>query len=197
MTEKLYYSDSHCRAFTARVLDCKACGDEWEILLDKTAFFPGGGGQEADRGTLAGMAVIALREEGDVIWHRCAAPLDVGREVQGELDWDTRFARMQFHSGEHLISGLAHSLFGCENVGFHMSAGFETIDFDKELSAEDIALLERRANEAVWANVPSAAGFPRPRSWPPCLTGAKRRWRGRCALWRPGPTTAVPAAYPM
>lgn len=160
MTEKLYYADSHCRSFTARVLDCRAQGESWELLLDKTAFFPGGGGQEADAGTLAGMAVLGLREEDGKIWHRCAAPLETGADVQGELDWPLRFSRMQFHSGEHLLSGLAHKLFGCENVGFHMSEGFETIDFDRELSPEELTLLERRANEAVWANVPFRCWFP-------------------------------------
>ena len=160
MTEKLYYTDSHCRAFAARVLACRVCGEEWEILLDKTAFFPGGGGQEADGGILAGMAVIALREEGEDVWHRCAAPLEAGTEVQCEIDWVARFARMQFHSGEHILSGLAHNLFGCENVGFHMSEGFITIDFDKELSTNDLALLEQRANEIVWENQPFRCFFP-------------------------------------
>lgn len=160
MTEKLYYSDSHCRAFTARVLDCRPCGEEWEVLLDKTAFFPGGGGQDADGGSLSGVAVLGMREDGEAVWHRCAAPLAVGMEVLGEIDWAARFSRMQFHSGEHLLSGLAHNLFGCENVGFHMSEGFVTIDFDKELSADDLALLERRANEVVWENQPFRCFFP-------------------------------------
>lgn len=160
MTEKLYYSDSHCRAFTARVLDCRESGGEWEILTDKTAFFPGGGGQEADSGTLGGVTVCGMREDGDDIWHRCSAPLAVGNVVQGEIDWPARFSRMQFHSGEHILSGLAHNLYGCENVGFHMSEGFVTIDFDKELSAEELSLLERRANEAVWENEPFRCFFP-------------------------------------
>ena len=160
MTEKLYYSDSHCRAFSARVLDCRPCGEGWDVLLDKTAFFPGGGGQEADGGHIAGVAVSAMHEEGDDVWHRCAAPFAVGSEVQGEIDWAARFARMQFHSGEHILSGLAHNLFGCENVGFHMSEGFVTIDFDKELSAAELALLERRANETVWADEPFRCYFP-------------------------------------
>ena len=160
MTEKLYYTDSHCRAFTARVLDCRESGKLWEILTDKTAFFPGGGGQEADGGTLGGVTVCGMREDGDDVWHRCAAPLPVGSEVQGEIDWAARFSRMQFHSGEHILSGLAHNLYGCENVGFHMSEGFVTIDFDKELSAAELARLERGANEAVWKNEPFRCFFP-------------------------------------
>lgn len=160
MTEKLYYTDSHCRAFTARILDCREDEKGWEVLLDKTAFFPGGGGQEADGGSLAGVAVTGMREEGELVWHRCAAPLAVGSEVQGEINWPARFARMQFHSGEHILSGLAHNLFGCENVGFHMSEGFVTIDFDKELSAGELALLERRANETIWENQPFRCFFP-------------------------------------
>ena len=160
MTEKLYYLDSHTRSFTATVEECRAAGENWEIRLDATAFFPEGGGQKSDAGTLGKVRVLEVKEKEGEIWHRCDAPLEAGSTVEGEIDWETRFGRMQLHSGEHIVSGIAHSLWGCENVGFHMSDDFVTIDFDIELDASQLSELERRANEAVWANIPYRTWFP-------------------------------------
>lgn len=154
MTEKLFYADAHMRKFTARVLSCEERGKLYAVTLDRTAFFPEGGGQGGDIGTLGGIQVTDTREENGEIVHFCASPLTLGAEVTGEIDWETRFARMQIHSAEHLVSGHAHSLWGCENIGFHMDEHGATIDFDRELDAEQLAQLERLANEAVWQNLP-------------------------------------------
>lgn len=154
MTEKLFYADAHMRKFTARVLSCEERGKLYAVTLDRTAFFPEGGGQGGDTGTLGGIQVTDTREENGEIVHFCASPLTLGAEVTGEIDWETRFARMQIHSAEHLVSGHAHSLWGCENIGFHMDEHGATIDFDRELDAEQLAQLERLANEAVWQNLP-------------------------------------------
>ena len=154
MTEKLFYADAHMRKFTARVLSCEERGKLYAVTLDRTAFFPEGGGQGGDVGTLGGVGVADTREENGEIVHFCASPLTLGAEVTGEIDWETRFARMQIHSAEHLVSGHAHSLWGCENIGFHMDEHGATIDFDRELDAEQLAQLERLANEAVWQNLP-------------------------------------------
>lgn len=154
MTEKLFYADAHMRKFTARVLSCEERGKLYAVTLDRTAFFPEGGGQGGDTGTLGGIQVTDTREENGEIVHFCASPLTIGAEVTGEIDWETRFARMQTHSAEHLVSGHAHSLWGCENIGFHMDEHGATIDFDRELDAEQLAQLERLANEAVWQNLP-------------------------------------------
>lgn len=154
MTEKLFYADAHMRKFTARVLSCEERGKLYAVTLDRTAFFPEGGGQGGDIGTLGGVQVTDTREENGEIVHFCASPLTLGAEVTGEIDWETRFARMQIHSAEHLVSGHAHSLWGCENIGFHMDEHGATIDFDRELDAEQLAQLERLANEAVWQNLP-------------------------------------------
>ena len=154
MTEKLFYADAHMRKFTARVLSCEERGKLYAVTLDHTAFFPEGGGQGGDIGTLGGVQVTDTREENGEIVHFCASPLTIGAEVTGEIDWETRFARMQIHSAEHLVSGRAHSLWGCENIGFHMDEHGATIDFDRELDAEQLAQLERLANEAVWQNLP-------------------------------------------
>lgn len=154
MTEKLFYADAHMRKFTARVLSCEERGKLYAVTLDRTAFFPEGGGQGGDIGTLGGVQVTDTREENGEIVHFCASPLTLCAEVTGEIDWETRFARMQIHSAEHLVSGHAHSLWGCENIGFHMDEHGATIDFDRELDAAQLAQLERLANEAVWQNLP-------------------------------------------
>lgn len=154
MTEKLFYAEAHMRKFTARVLSCEERGKLYAVTLDRTAFFPEGGGQGGDVGTLGGVSVADTREENGEIVHFCASPLTIGAEVTGEIDWETRFARMQIHSAEHLVSGHAHSLWGCENIGFHMDEHGATIDFDRELDAEQLVQLERLANEAVWQNLP-------------------------------------------
>lgn len=160
MTEKLYWTDSHLRSFEARVLSCTEEKGRWAVILDRTAFFPEGGGQSADTGTLNGVRVEDTRERGEAVVHYCAAPLTEGSLVRGELDWDERFPRMQFHSGEHIVSGLAHQKWGCSNVGFHMNPAFVTLDFDRELTAEQLSELEEAANAAIWANLPVRILFP-------------------------------------
>ena len=154
MAEKLFYADAHMRKFAARVRSCEESGRLFAVTLDRTAFFPEGGGQSGDIGTLGGARVTDTREERGEILHFCDAPLVPGAEVTGELDWETRFARMQIHSAEHLVSGHAHALWGCGNVGFHMDEHGATIDFDRELDAPQLMRLERLVNEDVWKNLP-------------------------------------------
>ena len=160
MTERLYYTDGHLSLFEARVLSCEAEKGGYAVRLDRTAFFPGGGGQEADEGVLAGQKILSLREEGEDIIHVVENPLEPGVAVTGELDWPLRFRRMQGHSGEHILSGMVHRLFGCDNVGFHMGEEGMTIDFSVELSREELQRAELEANRAVWRNVPIRTLLP-------------------------------------
>jgi len=160
MTERLYWADSHLREFDARVLSCTEEKGRWAVVLDQTAFYPEGGGQSADTGTLNGVAVEDTRERGESVVHLCGAPLAVGSAVHGVLDWGLRFQRMQFHSAEHILSGLAHRKWGCNNVGFHMNPAFVTLDFDRELTADQLAELEAEANAIVWENRPVRIFFP-------------------------------------
>lgn len=162
MTERLYYFDGHLSRFEARVLSCEAEKDGYAVKLDRTAFFPGGGGQEADEGIIAGQKLLALREEGEDIVHVVEKPLEPGAAVTGELDWPLRFRRMQGHSGEHILSGTVHRLFGYDNVGFHMGAADMTIDFSGELDRDDLRRVELEANRAVWRNVPIRTLLPGP-----------------------------------
>ena len=162
VTEKLYYIDSLRTEFTARVLSCEAAKDAFDVVLDRTAFFPEGGGQPGDAGMLGSVRVLDTRERDGVVLHRCTGPLGVGAEVSGAVDRELRFARMQIHSGEHIVSGTAHRDWGCENVGFHMTERAAVLDFDRELDAQQLSALERMANEAVWADLPIRILTPSP-----------------------------------
>ena len=162
MTEKLYYSDGHLSRFTARVTSCEKEDGVWAVKLDRSAFFPGGGGQEADEGVLSDMKLLGLCEEGEDIVHLTPAPLEPGALVEGRIDWPLRFSRMQGHSGEHILSGTVHRLFGYDNVGFHMGEEAITIDFSGELSREDLSRAELEANRAIWRDVPVRTLLPTP-----------------------------------
>ncbi|MGI5976846.1 MAG: alanyl-tRNA editing protein [Candidatus Limivicinus sp.] len=160
MAEKLYYTDSHIHEFTAAVTACEKSGKGYRIALDRTAFFPEGGGQLADTGKIGGVRVLDVQEKDGEVWHYCDGPLEVGSEFDCALDWEQRRRRMQNHSGEHIVSGISHRLHGVENVGFHMGEEFMTIDFDKELSWDELMEIEKLANEAVRDNIPVRAWFP-------------------------------------
>lgn len=160
MTEKLYYTDSHIKEFDAEVTYCEKTEKGYEIILNKTAFFPGGGGQEPDEGTIGAAVVVSAFERGDDVVHLTDAPLEVGTEYPCRLDWEKRFARMQIHSGEHIISGIVYSKWGFNNVGFHMNDDFAIIDFDGELTREELDWVETQANIAIGRNIPFAAEFP-------------------------------------
>ena len=162
MTERLYYADSHQQSFYARVIACRPAGNGWAVVLDRTAFFPEGGGQPGDTGTLNGVPVSDTREEEGEILHFVSLPFREGAQVSGALDWDRRFGLMQNHSGEHILSGIAHRLFGCDNVGFHMSGGEITIDLSSELTAQQLERLEEEANRVVFEDRSVRTYFPKP-----------------------------------
>ena len=98
-TRKIYYEDSHLAAFSASVLDCTPTEKGYEVVLDATAFYPEGGGQAADTGMLGGVQVLFTRERGETVVHLCSGPLTAEQVVEGIIDWEKRFARMQQHSG--------------------------------------------------------------------------------------------------
>ncbi len=162
MTEKLYYQDAFLREFTGRVLSCEKGKKGWEVVLDRTAFYPEGGGQPADQGTLGGAAVLDVHERDGVITHLCGGPVETGSEVQGTIDWDRRFDFMQQHSGEHIVSGIICGKFGCDNVGFHIGHDVVTIDFNANLTMEDVREVERLANRYIWEDHPVDVAFPSP-----------------------------------
>ena len=159
-TEKLYYIDSHLFDFEATVLDCRETEKGWALILDRTAFFPEGGGQQADTGFIGTVPVRDVQEQGGEILHFCGEALPVGAHLPCRVEREQRLVRMQNHSGEHIVSGLANRLYGCENVGFHMGEDCMTIDFDRELSWQQLMEIETLANEAVRDNLPVLCSFP-------------------------------------
>ena len=161
-TEKLYYQDPYQTTFTARVLTCEPSKTGYLVTLDRTAFYPEGGGQPADHGVLGGVTVTDVHEKDGVIFHTCSGPVEVGSTVEGSIDWTRRFDHMQQHSGEHILSGLLCSLYDCSNVGFHLGADTVTIDYDRELTWEQVLEAERQANEAIWRDTPAEITFPAP-----------------------------------
>lgn len=157
---RLYYADSHAKTFDAVVTACRAAENGWDITLDATAFYPEGGGQPCDKGQLGESAVLAVREEAGEIIHTCDAPLAVGSTVTGTIDWQRRFDLMQQHSGEHMVSGTVHRLYGYHNVGFHIGADTVTVDFDGPIPAEDLQKIEDTVNAAIWEDLPVRCFYP-------------------------------------
>lgn len=186
LTRRLYYEDSKMKEFTARVVSCEAYKDGYRVALDGTAFFPEGGGQSGDTGWLcecevlekvqsdtdgsagkgdaAGRASYArvsdTQEKDGVIWHMTDRPFSPGKLAAGKLDFEERFLRMQQHTGEHIISGIVHSRYGLNNVGFHLGKEITTLDFDGELTPEQVREIENLANRAVFANLPVQILYP-------------------------------------
>ena len=160
MTEKLYYLDSHLREFTAVVRSCEEQKGGWAVTLDRTAFFPEGGGQPADTGTIGDARVLDVHEKNGRILHSVDRPLTAGESYPCALDWEQRLRRMQNHSGEHVVSGLIYREHGFDNVGFHMGADCMTMDYSGELSWEELMRIEQLANETVRADLPLHIWFP-------------------------------------
>ena len=162
-TKKLYVENAYLTEFCARVLACEPlAGGRFAVALDRTLFYPEGGGQPADHGALGPTCVLDAHERDGVVWHETASPLRVGETVQGNVDWQRRFDHMQQHTGEHILSGIAHSQYGCDNVGFHIGPDATRVDLSLPLSQKELDELEQAANWVVWQNVPVCASFPPP-----------------------------------
>ena len=157
--KELYDLDPYRKEFDSTVVSCVYRNGCYEVLLKETAFYPEGGGQPADHGTLSGVHVTDVHEKPEGIVHYCDAPLEEGQSVHGAIDWQRRFDHMQNHSGEHIVSGLIHNLYGYENVGFHMGEVIQ-IDFDGPLNEEQLRIVETKANQIVMANEQIIAHFP-------------------------------------
>lgn len=174
MTRKLYYEDCHMSRFQAQVTGCEKCEKGYEIRLDATAFYPEGGGQACDLGTLNGVQVLDVREREEEILHLCEAPLEVSSTVEGVIDYDRRFDLMQQHTGEHIVSGIINRRYGFHNVGFHMGSAMIEIDFDGVVPAEDLRSIEQEANSALWQNLPVQCWYPSEEELPHVFYRTKR-----------------------
>lgn len=154
------------QTFTACVTDCIPEGEKYRVILDRTAFFPEGGGQYADTGWLEiqnspeKIRVMDVQESGETIWHITDTQVLAGNIVSGKIDWTARFMKMQQHTGEHIVSGLVHKRFGYDNVGFHLGSEDCTMDFNGEITKEELCEIEYKANEAVVRNLDVQVSYP-------------------------------------
>ena len=189
-TIRLYDNDAYATEFEAAVLSCEPKTDTdnlYEVVLDQTLFFPEEGGQSPDKGVINGINVVDVQIKNGVIIHTVdiavteneagSEPdktkhdktnidktkldkISAGSHISGKIDWQHRFYNMQQHSGEHIFSGIVHSRFGFENVGFHLSDSVVTMDFSGVISPEDIADIEREVNVAITKNIPVEVTYP-------------------------------------
>ena len=159
MTEKLYYNDAYIKEFSAKVLSVTECDGGFDVVLDRTAFFPEEGGQSSDRGYINASYVRHVFEEGGTVHHLTDKAPD-SDSVIGRLDFDERFEKMQQHTAEHILCGIIHKLYGFDNVGFHLGDGEVTFDVNGVMSREMLDEAERLANEAVFLNLDVTAYFP-------------------------------------
>ncbi len=164
-TEELYYKSAYIKEFDARVIECTALEDgKFEVVLDRTAFFPEQGGQGSDFGVLTDIAgnecKVTHVSIDDDIRHITDHGFKVGDEVHGIIDWNHRFSNMQQHTGEHIFSGIVNSKFGYDNVGFHLSDSEVTMDYNGTLDRDDISEVETLVNRAIWENIEVLCEFP-------------------------------------
>ncbi len=171
---KRYYEDCHLQRFTAEVQSCAAISGGYAVTLDATAFYPGGGGQACDTGTLGGARVREVWEAEGRILHLCDRPLEPGDTVEGQIDYDARFDRMQQHTGEHILSGILFQRFGIHNVGFHMGAETVSVDFDGTVPESALPDVLAQCNRAIWENLPVLCSYPTQEELPKIPYRAKR-----------------------
>ena len=161
-TERLYQKDVYLREADLTVTEVREHKGKMQVACESTIFFPEGGGQLCDLGTLNGVAVTDVKEDKETgtVWHTVAdaSGFDPGKTVKAVLDWQRRFDHMQMHCGEHILSGRFHELFGVENHGFHMGEDYMTIDMlakdGSPITDEMISQAELAANEVIWRNEP-------------------------------------------
>ena len=190
LTKRLYEDQSYLTRCEAKVLEVYRAeagkGSLWEVIVDRSVFFPEGGGQSPDRGWIfsgsedssepgCAYEVTDVQIEGGVIRHTIdiasenalsgagdgAAPtLHAGDTVTLQIDWERRFGFMQNHTGEHILSGLMHNRYGFDNIGFHLSDNSVTLDVNGQLDEEQLLQLEWEANEVVYRNLPVVISYP-------------------------------------
>lgn len=151
-TEKLFYKDQYIKEFEGKVLEVTERDGKFHVFLDKTAFFPGGGGQASDLGTLDGKEVIDVIEEGDKIAHILNEKIEEGKVVKGSIDWNRRHDGMQQHLAQHVLSGCFFSMFNANTAGIHLGHDVSTVDIIGNISEDMIKKAEKRANEVIKEN---------------------------------------------
>ena len=165
MTRKLYNENAYIKEFSAQITALLKRPEGNAIVLDETFFYPEGGGQPCDFGRIEQLGITNVIIEDDVIYHLtngATEHLHVDQIVDCGIDFDRRFAFMQQHTGQHVLSACAEKLFDANTVGFHIGEDYVTIDLDKKLSDEEILVMEEQANAVVFSNIPVLAHYPTP-----------------------------------
>lgn len=153
-TKLLYYEDAYRIDFSARVLAVEPAGEEYDIVLDRTCFYPEGGGQPSDIGTLGGKTVTHVRKKDGVVYHRMPTAPDTA-EVHCLVDWAHRFDYMQQHSGQHIVSGVLYRSLGYNTVSIHFGDDYTSIETDAEdLKENELERLEDETNALICRNIP-------------------------------------------
>lgn len=166
-TERLYYVDPYLREFVGRIVARKSVGGRPALALDRTAFYPTGGGQPHDTGVLSGadgtsVAVVDVSAEDGLVWHVVDVP-PADEVVRGVLDWERRFDHMQQHTGQHILSQAFIQTCDAETVAFHLGVSYSTIDLNRtDLGPEALAAAEAAANAVVDRALPVTAAFVSP-----------------------------------
>lgn len=159
VTERLYYQDPTQTTFESRVLEAREFEGQPAVVLDRTAFYPTGGGQPNDTGFLNGIPVIDVQVADGEVLHVLESPL-TEHVVRGEVDWGRRFDHMQQHTGQHILSQAFMEICEGETVGFHLGEASCTVDIDRApLSDDQIAAVERLSNQVVFEDREVIAGF--------------------------------------
>lgn len=191
-TRRLYYENVYKKEFTAKVLDCREGKKGYEILLDESAFYPEGGGQPSDFGFLNEVKVTEVHEKNGELLHYTDKMLEPGTAVVGKIDWANRFDLMQQHSGEHMVSGIVHEIFGYDNVGFHMGSDVITIDFNGMITSEQMAEIEEKVNLSIWENSAIEIFYPDKESLEELDYRSKKELTGQVRIVRfPGVDTCA------
>lgn len=165
MTERLYYNNAYLTEFDAKVLACKERDGRYDVLLDRSAFYPTSGGQPFDTGTLGEAHVLDVNVVDGEVWHTLERPLEIGQKVNGKIDWPRRFDHMQQHAGDHMIAGTLHRLLGGVTIGLHVGDEVSTIDVSMpggvtRISDEALRQIEMDVNEHIQRDVPIRCWFP-------------------------------------
>ena len=165
MTERLYYDNAYLTEFDGTVLACEARGGHYEVLLDRSAFYPTSGGQPFDTGRLADAKVLDVNVADGEVWHTVDRPLKAGDSVHGTIDWPRRFDHMQQHAGDHMIAGALHRLMGGVTIGLHVGDEVSTIDVSMpdgatRITPEALRQIEMDVNEHIQRDVPIRCWFP-------------------------------------
>ncbi|MFC3885860.1 DHHA1 domain-containing protein [Bacillus songklensis] len=152
MSEKLYYTSPKTAKWSTSITNIVEHDNEILVTLQKTAFYPEGGGQPCDTGTIGGIEVLHVFEEDNEVYHQVSKRPEK-MEVECEIDWKRRFDHMQHHTGQHLLSAVCIELYDAHTVGFHLGTDTVTIDLAvSSLTSEQLSHIERRVNEYIYDN---------------------------------------------